>query len=84
MPFVQTEYFPARIKGINTLVDLVHIHNDRDRYAARKTDLVEKKVAQTATPSELKELAELKRLAVRGWICYIHCLLTSSNLCGTS
>ncbi|MBP9224722.1 MAG: N-6 DNA methylase [Verrucomicrobiales bacterium] len=63
VPFVQTEYFPARIKGINTLVDLVHIHNDWDRYAARKTDLVEKKVAQTATPSELKELAELKRLS---------------------
>jgi len=63
VPFVQTEYFPARIKGINSLAELLDVLTDWDRIAARKTDLVEKKVARTATPSDLKELTELKRLS---------------------
>lgn len=63
VPFVQTEYFPSTIQGIGSLSELLNILMDWDRFAARKTDLVEKKVARTASHSELVELSELKHLS---------------------
>jgi len=62
VPFRQIEYFPERVSYLNRLCDLIAITKEWDIHAARKEELIEKKVRRNATAEELTELQELKRL----------------------
>jgi hypothetical protein len=63
VPFEQTGYFPKDLEGLNTVADLVTVLADWEPRATRKSELIQKKVARTATKPELAELADLKRLS---------------------
>jgi len=63
VPFEQTGYFPRDLEGLNTVAELVTVLAEWEPRVTRKSELIQKKVARTATKSELTELADLKRLS---------------------
>jgi hypothetical protein len=62
VPFKQREYFPAHFTDLQRLEDLLAITGDWEETSTRKTALIEKKIAKTATEPELRELDRLKML----------------------
>lgn len=62
VPFKQTEYFPAHFTDLQRLDDLLAVTGEWEQTSARKTALIEKKIAKTATEAELQELDRLKML----------------------
>jgi len=62
VPFNQPYYFPAHFKELNTLEELLSITADWEKHSERKLELIEKKIAKTASEMELAELARLKFL----------------------
>lgn len=62
VPFSQKEYFPIHFTLLNRLDDLLAITADWEIHSLRKTELIERKIARTATKAELAELARLKQL----------------------
>jgi hypothetical protein len=62
VPFKQLEYFPPHFSDLQRLEDLLAITGEWEQTSARKTTLIEKKIAKTATEAELQELDRLKML----------------------
>lgn len=63
VPFAQSEYYPREFRRLLTMADLAAITADWAGHAKRKSALIEKKVQRRASPEELQELKEIKRLA---------------------
>jgi hypothetical protein len=62
VPFKQFEYFPAHFTDLHRLEDLLAITGEWEQTSARKTALIEKKIAKSATEAELQQLDRLKML----------------------
>lgn len=62
VPFKQFEYFPPHFTDLQRLDDLLAITYEWEQTSARKTELIEKKIAKLASEAELKELDRLKML----------------------
>jgi hypothetical protein len=62
VPFKQLEYFPTHFTDLHRLDDLLAITGEWELTSARKTALIEKKIAKLATEAELEELDRLKML----------------------
>ena len=63
VPFKQIGYFPEGFEGLNTVAELLTAIADWEPKAARKSELILKKTTGTASPADLSELMELKRLS---------------------
>lgn len=63
VPFIQIGYFPEGFEGLNTVAELLTVIVDWEPKAVRKSELILKKAARTASPEDLAELLELKRLS---------------------
>ncbi len=64
VPFKQIGYFPKGFEGLNTAAELLTVLADWEPKAVRKSELILKKAAHTASTEDLVELLELKRLSV--------------------
>jgi hypothetical protein len=62
VPFKQLEYFPPHFTDLQRLEDLLAITGEWEQTSERKTALIEKKIAKSATEAELQELDRLKML----------------------
>ena len=54
VPFKQIEYFPSHFTDLQRLEDLLAITGEWEQTSTRKTALIEKKIAKTATDAELQ------------------------------
>ena len=63
VPFKQVGYFPQSFEGLNTVAELLTVIADWEPKAVRKSELILKKAARTASSEDLAELSELKRLS---------------------
>ena len=63
VPFKQVGYFPEGFEGLNTVAELLTVIADWEPKAVRKSELILKKAARTASQEDLAELLELKRLS---------------------
>jgi hypothetical protein len=62
VPFRQLEYFPPHFSDLQRLDDLLAITGEWEQTSSRKSALIDKKIAKTATEAELQELYRLKML----------------------